>query len=87
MLNFSKPYELFDGSKKYISTNAIKGYVEIVEFQNDRCQAHIEYFADSKNSIDGKNTFKTAIFKDFVSAKNWAETQISQEVTFSKGAN
>jgi len=87
MLKFSKPYELWDGSKKYISTNAIKGYVEIVEFLNDRCQVHIEYFADSKNSIDGKNTFKTAIFQDFLSAKHWAETQISQEVTFSKGAN
>ncbi len=87
MLKFTKPTQLFDGSKKYISTNAIKGYVEIVRFDDDHSLVNIEYFGDHKNSIDGMHTFKIKSFKDFVSAQRWAETQISQEITFSKEAN
>lgn len=84
MLQFTKSKEFIDGSIKYESTNACNGIVEIYKYANNSYLAIIEFFGNDPKQINGTNSFKKEFFDDFETAKNWAETQICQEVTITK---
>ena len=84
MLQFKEPKKYLDGTTRFESTNACNGTVNIYQYADEKIDCVIEYFGTNPKDVGGTNTFKAKKFDDFETAKNWAETQICQEVTITK---